>query len=214
MKLIIRIVSFVATFAVPVLATTPKPAPATLPPLQVAPPPGPIAALPVGPPVLSWTRQMIENLGISTTMKLDFLLHIKTTDQALNTSTQSTAHLGASEQTRHNLLPHSEHWIAPSTSVQGTGRGTADGFVNFEPSVITNRFNTTDRTTIAFTKFDAANTPLHYWTSTTDYVNFTGYPNGVQFELPVGTTRANDPLLSENAYNSNIQPNAFPKRTY
>jgi len=98
----------------------------------------------------------------------------------------------------------------PSATALGTSLAVSDTNQDIEPSIITNRFAGVDRTTTVFTKFIAGSIPFHYWTSTTNYVNYDGWPTGYQLPIPPNTTRSSDPLLSENPYTAG----AFPGRTY
>lgn len=192
----------VALFAQSVFATTPTPLPTQLPPLQLATPPTHVTRPVAGPPIRNWTRAVIESAGLSSTVRRDFLTHLLPFTQ---NQTATTA--GSSDTTgaaRYHLRAKTE------TTAQSTAQASNDTLEDIEPAIITNRYNNVDRTTSVFTKFDASNTPFHYWTSTTDFVNFVGAPTGQQLPLPTGTTRSGDPMLSENPYLTG----AFPKRTY
>lgn len=187
-------------------ASTPLPLPSQLPPLRI-PEPSRAERPPKGTPVAKWTRERIISLGYSTSVMLDFLANLPDA----SASTANTTEPGASTSPsapRRPFRPEVE------VSVLGTGQATNDASTDSEPAVITNRFNGIDRTTIAYIKGTAGgSTPRLYWTSTTDYVNFSGYPTGQQFVLPAQTTSSSDPMLSENPYAA-APGNNFPKRTY
>src|SRR5437899_369573 len=178
-------------------STTPPPLPKNLPPLRTPPVPHPDAAPPAGAPVTIWTAQLIKSLNLSGTVERDFLTHLLPN---LTASPNSEATPTSASVTVEHLRQHRSLTPALNTTAGSTAQATSDTSQDIEPAIITNRFNGVDRTTTVFTKFDANNVPHHYWTSTIDYVNFTGWPTGTQLLPPFPTDRSSDPMLSENPY--------------
>ncbi len=194
--------------ALPVFAATPLQLPSPLPPLRIPqaahPPPRP----PAGLPVLAWTSQLIESLNLSSTVTLDLLAHLPTVAHA-GVATQITPTWSDAIAAGRTTAPYRR--ITPLATPVGPSAAVSDTNQDIEPSIITNRFSGVGRTTTVFTKFISGSIPFHYWTSTTDYVNYDGWPTGYQLPLPPNTTRSSDPLLSENPY---TYSGAFPLRTY
>lgn len=196
---------------------TPQNLPLNLKPLQTPPPPQPKPALPALPHVSHWTRHLIDALGLSTAVRNDFLAHVTLVDEpiALADSVPEESPDSSGRSVLKTARPMMRFQTAqPLTWVSSASPVTNDAAQDYEAAVITNRFSGTDRTTTVFMKLDANGAPSHYWSSTTDYVNFTGGPTGrSMFPLgfPTNVTRSADPMLSENPY---VAQGAFAKRTY
>ena len=201
--------------ALPVFAATPLQLPSPLPPLRIPQAAHPQPRPPAGVPVLVWTPQLINSLNLSSTVTRDLLAHLVSSVPVVGSANHSATATQTTPIVRDGISPASTTGLhrraIPMATALGTSPAVSDSSQDIEPSIITNRFGGVDRTTTVFTKFVSGDIPFHYWTSTTDYVNYAGWPSGYQLPLPPNTTRSSDPLLSENPY---AYSGAFPGRTY
>lgn len=187
-----------------VLAGTPPTLPAQLPPLEIPRAPHVPARKPNGRPVPA-SVEFIKSLGLSSSLERDLINQLTAHPPAASNAAPALNDPSAPKSQSHHFE------MITNTTPAGAGQATNDALQDIEPAIITNRFNSVDTTFHVFTKFDANNVPHQYWTSTTNNASFTGSPSGLELPRPAGTTRVNDPWLSENPY---VSAGAFPKRTY
>ncbi len=216
----------------PVLAfaTTPRKLPKVVPPHATPAPPGPppapyrsVAPLPAASP------EVIHSLGLSTTVEMDLLYQYERTHRAgaaPGLTTEAAAARVANPASGNTLDPyntdnplhvtqvHPRLNVGTDTTPAGFGRVTNDSLGDIEPALITNQWNGVNTTFHVWTKFDANHIPHHYWSSTTNNVNFSApQPLPVPTDPATGLayTRTSDPWLSENPYGAS---GVFPSRTY
>lgn len=210
-------ISFLLTvsFAFSSFAGTPPPLAPSYDNMAVPARPHLVPAIPAKTPPSAWTRDFVQSLGLSSTVTMDILSHLPTILPTMSASDQPSAEdEGAAVAHTRRLRPES------LTSVTATTYPvTNDTPQDIEPSVITNTFRNPDgttfyRTTSVWTKETGTPTnptPVNYWTTTRDFVNFAGYPTGQALAPVPNTSRSGDPMLSENPY---LSAGVAPKRTY
>jgi hypothetical protein len=91
--------------------------------------------------------------------------------------------------------------LAPDQVVLGTYNASSDTYQDVEPSVISMDRDGVYYTCTAYISYRGT-TRRNYFSTTTDFVNFT---RG-QIPMPAGYLHSGDPLLDENIYNSGIGP--------
>jgi len=183
------------------IATTPPPQLTHQPPLASIPKPN-LVPRPIGPPILI-TADVIKQANLSGTVTLDLLSHLGAA--TITGSSAVTAEMVSGSGPRRFK-------IVPNVTNGGNGQVTSDTPQDIEPAVLT---TINGQGITAFTKFTGNPTapdPRHYVATSTDYVNFTGWPTGTILPLPdPSTTRSSDPMLS---YNPQTMYGAFPLRLY
>lgn len=179
------------------------------------PDPGPAAALPETPQAAAnpsatpppnepfLTRSMVEEAEIDPVIKRDLLRNMRFGDDPVIPEQEPEA-----EPERASARPPLR--IGVQTAVTSTAATVADANEDIEPAIIVNRYSGIDRAIIAYIKYPSPNTfvPSLYWTTTTDWVNFTP---AAPLPVPAGYTRCADPMFSQNPYVSSGQN---PKRVY
>lgn len=142
------------------LATTPPPPPTNIPPLRTPSAPHLQPAPPAGAVVPVWTPQLINSMHLSSTVERDLLSHLGPSVSPTSCSevTPTPGDAAVNRATGQRNLT-----VATNTTAGTTAQATSDTSQDIEPAIITDRFveygATVDRTTTAFTKFDANNAP-------------------------------------------------------
>ncbi|HET8774961.1 MAG TPA: hypothetical protein VFP80_14260 [Thermoanaerobaculia bacterium] len=184
--------------------TQPAVLPAPVPTIDIEAP----AVLPA-PVVTIFKKSTLETLALDWIVKRDLMQHIRFHDTDTPPPLEPGGDLMSSQwngqvSTRLYGRPQT------NTSITSTGQASNDAHQELEPAVITNRYSGVDRSTYVYMRYPNPNTliPTLWWTTTTDWSTFT---TPSQLPLPMGHSRAGDPILSENPY---ISLGQFPKRVY